>query len=150
MFRMRFAGSTALALSLVAVTQLSCGHERGAVHNAAAEAVAGVSQRLNGRWVLVSFKPDLPVETALQLLLNDQFEHLVVTLSGNTLHAQGPGVDFTRTFRIAEAYGDHFNATVYDSYGVGIESVCDFNGNTLLVNGATDPWRGRSIFRRVP
>jgi hypothetical protein len=141
---------TAAALSLAGITQLSCRHETSPLRDATAETTAGVAQRLGGRWTLVSFQPEVSLEPALQQYLNAQIEQLVVDFSGNTLHARGPGVDVTRTFRVTEAYGDHFNATVYDSSGVGTNSVCDFSGNALLVNTVTLPWHGRSTFRRVP
>jgi hypothetical protein len=141
--------SVAVAV-LAALTFLSCSQERGPVRDARAEAVATAGQRLQGRWVLVSFQPETPLEPVLQLLLNEQIEHLVVEFRGQSLVATGPGVTINRTFRIGEAYLDHFKATIYDAYGVGVDSVCDFSGPMLLATGVTAPWRGRASFRRVP
>jgi hypothetical protein len=73
----------------------------------------------------------------------------VVEFNGQNIVAQGPGVTINRTYKIGDAYLDHFKATVYDSYGVGIDSVCDFKGYTLEVTGLTNPWRGRASFRRM-
>jgi hypothetical protein len=148
MFRISSAGATALVLSLAATTQLSCSHE-GTIRDASAESAANVVQRLGGQWMLATYQPKVSLEPNLQLLLNDQFGRLVVTFSGTTLQGQGPGVNFTRTFRITEAYGDHFKATVLDSTGIGTDSVCNFSGNTLIVEGATLPWLGHSTFTRV-
>jgi hypothetical protein len=150
MFRIASTGPMVLAFVLAGITQLSCTGERGTVRDATAEAASNVGQRLNGRWMLATYQPEVALEANLQLLLNNQFEHLVVTFSGNTLRAQGPGVDFTRTYRVTEVYGEHFSATVYDSAGVGTDSSCDFSGTTLIVNGITPPWRGGSTFRRMP
>jgi hypothetical protein len=136
--------------AIAAMSFLSCSQERGPVHDARAEAASSAAQRLQGRWVLATFQPETPLEPVLQLLLNEQIEHLVVEFRGQALVAQGPGVTINRTYRIGEAYVDHFKATIYDSYGVGVDSVCDFSGNMLLVEGVTAPWRGRASFRRVP
>jgi hypothetical protein len=148
MFRIASAGATALVLSVAAITQVSCS-QHGTIRDASAESAANVVQRLGGPWTLATYQPEVSLEPTMQLLLKDQLGRLVVTFSGTTLSAQGPGVSFTRTFRITEAYGDHFKATVFDSAGVGIDSVCDFSGSTLIANGMTAPWRGRSTFTRM-
>jgi hypothetical protein len=140
-----------LALApLMLVSLASCSHEQGPVRDARAEAAASASQRLQGRWLLVTFQPETPLEPVLQLLLNEEINRLVVEFKGQALVAQGPGVTINRTYTIGEAYVDHFKATVYDSYGVGVDAYCDFSADTLLVNGVTAPWRGRASFRRVP
>ena len=141
--------SVAVAV-IAALPFLSCSQERGPVRDARAEAVASAAQRLQGRWVLATFQPETPLEPVLQLLLNEQIERLVVEFRGQSLVAQGPGVTINRTFRIGEAYLDHFKATIYDSYGVGTDAVCDFSANMLLAEGVTAPWRGRASFRRMP
>src|SRR5689334_18716925 len=128
--------------SLVLVSVIGCSKEQGPVRDARAEAAATVAQRLQGRWVLLSFQPDTPLEPVLQLLLNEQLNRLVVEFNGQNIVAQGPGLTINRTYKIGDAYLDHFKATVYDSYGVGIDSVCDFKGYTLEVTGITAPWRG--------
>jgi len=135
--------------SLTLVSLVSCSREQGPVRDARAEAAASAAQRLQGRWVLMSFQPDTPLEPVLQLLLNEQINRLVVDFNGQTIVAQGPGLTINRTYKVGDAYLDHFKATVYDSYGVGVDAVCDFSGNMLLVNGVTAPWRGRASFRRA-
>ena len=135
--------------SWVLVSMASCSHEQGPIRDVRAEAAATAGQRLQGRWVLASFQPETPLEPVLQLLLNEQINRLVVEFKGQALVAQGPGVTINRTYTIGDAYVDHFKATVYDSYGVGVDAYCDFNGNTLLVNGVTAPWRGKASFRRL-
>jgi len=127
-----------------------CSHETSPVRDARAEAVASAAERLQGRWVLVSFQPELALEPTLQMLLNMQIGRLVAEFRGSQVSAQGPGVQVERTFRVQEAYGDHFKATVYDAYGVGVDSSNDFSGDLLVVNGITSPWRGRAVFRRAP
>ena len=53
-----------------------------------------------------------------------------------------------RTFKIVEAYVDHFKATIYDVYGVGTDVFGDFSGNNLQITGLNEPWRGQAAFRR--
>jgi hypothetical protein len=135
--------------SLALVSLVSCTHEQGPVRDVRVEAAASAAQRLQGRWLLLSFQPETPLEPVLQLLLNEQINRLIVEFNGQNIVAQGPGLTINRTYKIGDAYLDHFKATVYDSYGVGIESVCDFSGDTLLVSGVTAPWHGRASFRRL-
>ena len=131
-------------------TLASCGHEQGPIHDVRAEATTSAAQRLQGKWTLVSYQPEVPLEAALQLLLTAQLNHMVVEFSGASLTAQGPGVTINRTFKITEAYENHFKATVVDQYGVGIDSSCDFSGNQLIASGMNAPWRGRATFNKTP
>lgn len=143
-------GKRSLVLVWVAVVALtSCSRDRGPVRDARAEAAASAGQRLQGKWVLTTFQPETPLDPVMQLLLNEQIDRLVVEFRGQSLVAQGPGVTINRTYQIGEAYADHFRATIYDSYGVGVDSLCDFSANLLLVNGVSAPWRGRASFRRA-
>jgi hypothetical protein len=128
----------------------ACTHDQGQVKDVRAEANANAAQRLQGRWVLTSFEPQVPLEPVFQLILTAQIEHMVVEAKGQTLNAQGPGLSVTRTFRVEEAYLDHFRATVFDAYGVGVDTMGDFMGNTVVVNALTGPFRGRAGFRRAP
>jgi hypothetical protein len=136
-----------LGVALLALST-SCARQRGEIRDASAEAAASVTQRLQGEWVLVGFVPELPLDPALQQLLNVQVERLVARIQGNSVHAEGIGVVVDRTYRVGDVYGDHFKTTIVDPYGVGLDSACDFSGNLLIVNGLDNPWRGRATFRR--
>jgi hypothetical protein len=138
------------ALVALAASTFSCAHQEAPIKDARAEAAASASQRLQGRWTLVSFQPETPLEPALQLLLNTQLGHLTAEFNGSKITALGPGVTIERTFRIEEAYENHFKAMVTDAYGVGIETSCDFMGNQLVANGIDAPWRGRATFNKSP
>src|SRR6185295_16183927 len=89
----------ALLLSLV-----SCSQERGPVRDARADAVAAAVQRLQGKWVLASFQPEVPLDPVMTMLLREQIDHMVVEFQGEALVATGPGVNVNRTFKIGEAY----------------------------------------------
>ena len=139
-----------VVVAFLAVASLaSCSRDQAPVRDARAEANATAAQRLQGRWVLTRFEPQVPLEPVFQLLLNAQIDHLIVEFRGQAITAQGPGVTVNRTFRIDEAYVDHFKATVFDSYGVGVDTVGDFSGTVLTVSGLDSPWKGRASFRRA-
>src|SRR5258708_33983645 len=109
--------------AIAAMSFLSCSQERGPVRDARAESAASAAQRLQGRWVLATFQPETPLEPVLQLLLKEQIEHLVVEFRGQALVAQGPAVTINRTYRIGDAYADHFRATTSDSSGAALHTA---------------------------
>jgi hypothetical protein len=146
----RAALRAAVGAIVVGVTLASCSHEQGPIRDVRAESATTAAQRLQGKWTLVSYQPEVPLEASLQLLLNTQLGHMVVEFNGSKVTAQGPGVTIDRTFKIEEAYENHFKATVIDQFGVGIESSCDFAGNQLIANGMNAPWRGRATFNKTP
>src|SRR5687768_6695174 len=118
------------ALLALGAIVTSCRRDQGPPRDARAEAAASAAQRLQGRWLLQSFQPLARLEFALQAMLNAQIGQLVVEVNGMNMSIRGPGVAVQRTYRIDEAYSDHFQLMVFDSYGVGFRATGDFNGNT--------------------
>jgi len=149
MWNRRLGGVVLLGISSLAFAA-GCPRETSPPRDARAEAVATTGERLQGRWVLVIFQPELALEPTMQMLLNAQIGTFVAEFRGSHVSARGPGVQVERTYRVQEAYGDHFKATVYDAYGVGVDSSNDFSGDLLIANVITSPWNGRAVFRRVP
>jgi hypothetical protein len=139
------------ALFAVGVVIASCSHEQGPPRDARAEATASAAQRLQGRWLLQAFQPAASLDFALQQLLNAQIGQLVLEVSGMNMFIRGPGVAVQRSYRIDEAYTEHLQMMVFDSYGVGFRAFGDFSGNNaLLINGTEAPWVGRATFVRIP
>jgi hypothetical protein len=138
------------ALIAVCAVAASCSREHGPPRDARAEAAASAAQRLQGRWLLQSFQPAQQLEFALQALLTAQIGQLVVEVNGMNMFMRGPGVVVQRTYRIDEAYGEHLQMMVFDSYGVGFRAVADFAGNTLVFSGTEAPWVGRGTLVRLP
>jgi hypothetical protein len=128
----------------------SCSKEQGPARDARAEAAASAAQRLQGRWLLQNVEPARPLEWALQQLLYAQVGQLMMDVNGLNMSIRGPGVTVQRTYRIDEAYGEHLQMMVFDSYGVGFRVVGDFSGNMLLLSGIDAPWVGRAAMARVP
>jgi len=129
---------------------VSCNHDQGPPRDARAEATASATQRLQGRWLLQAFQPAGQLDFALQQLLNAQIGQLVLDVNGMNMSIHGPGVAVQRTYRIDEAYNEHLQMMVFDSYGVGFRAFGDFTSNTLLINGTEAPWVGRATLMRLP
>jgi hypothetical protein len=138
------------ALFAICAVTTSCGREQGPPRDARGEAAASAAQRLQGRWLLQSFQPTTQLDFAMQSLLNAQIGQLVMEVSGMNMTMRGPGVVVQRTYRIDEAYGEHLQMMVFDSYGVGFRAMGDFAGNTLIINGIDAPWVGRGTMVRLP
>jgi hypothetical protein len=138
------------ALLVVSALMGSCSREHGPPRDARAEAAASAAQRLQGRWLLQSFQPAGHLDFALQTLLNAQIGQLVLEVNGLNMSIRGPGVAVQRTYRIDEAYGEHLQMMVFDSYGVGFRAFGDFIGNTLVITGNEAPWVGRATLVRLP
>jgi hypothetical protein len=100
--------------------------------------------------LLQGFQPAHQLEFALQALLNAQIGQLVLDVHGMNMTITGPGVAVQRTYRIDEAYAEHLQMMVFDSYGVGFRAFGDFSGNTLIINGTEAPWVGRGTLVRIP
>lgn len=138
------------ALLVVSALMASCSREKGPPRDARAEAAASAAQRLQGRWLLQSFQPAAQLDFALQTLLNAQIGQLTMEVNGMNMSIRGPGVAVQRTYRIDEAYSEHLQMMVFDSYGVGFRAFGDFVGNTLIINGTEAPWVGRGTLVRLP
>ena len=137
-------------LGALAAGALACHSGGGEIRDARAESAQLATQRLQGTWVLQSFQPVVPLEGALQLLLAAQVGRFAVAFNGQYVDARGPGLTVRRSYKVEEAYGDRFRATVYDDQGIGQASSCEFTHEGLVVDGMESPWRGRALFRRGP
>jgi len=145
---MQSKGLLATVTLAVSLLVASCSHDPSQIRDARADAAMNAAARLQGRWVLTSFQSATSLDPVLQLMVNEQVNRMTVDFNGQAIRAQGPGVTVNRTFKVVEAYVDHFKATIFDVYGVGTDVVGDFTGNTMLVTGLSDPWRGQAGFRR--
>lgn len=103
-----------------------------------------------GRWLLVSFQPEVPLEPMLAGLLSAQLGVLVVQFDGQQMIAQGAGVGTTRRYRVTQAVAEGLTVVSYDDKGVPYDAVGEFHGNDLYFASLTIPWRGRGILRRIP
>jgi hypothetical protein len=110
-------------------------------------AVARVSERLRGAWVLVEFHPEERLEPMLSSLLAVQMGHLTATLDGANMSIQGVGVAAQRRYTVDTASGEQFTATIVDDMGAKYGLVGGFQGPELVFTSQTSPWRGSGRLR---
>ena len=128
---------------------VSCG-SRSNTADSADSAIRTTQQRLQGRWLLVEFRPEQTLEPMLGALLNAQFNTLTVTIGPGELHAVGPGVDTQRRYQLLWATGDQAGLKVLDEGGIAYEVAMSFERDgTLSFSSRTSPWRGVGRLRRV-
>jgi len=138
------------AVVLVVAVLAACGGAQGAgPRDATQETIANAAQRLAGKWMIVRYDPDTSLEPTVALLVQSQLGKMVVTIAGDVLTAEGPGLSVTRRIRITSAYGDHFDAQLVDSYGVAYDTSDEFQGNQLVVGALGSPWRGKALLQRI-
>jgi hypothetical protein len=113
-------------------------------------AIRTTQQRLQGRWVLVEFRPDQQLEPMLGALLTAQFNTLTVSIGPAHLHAVGAGVDTQRRYQLLWAAGDQAGLRVLDESNIGYEVAMSFERDgTLSFSSRTSPWRGVGRLRRA-
>jgi hypothetical protein len=135
---------------LAGVALAACGGARDTgPRDATQESLASAAQRLAGKWRLVRYDPDVPMQPTVALLVKSQVGQMIVTIAGETLTAEGPGLSVTRRLRIGSAYGDHFDAQLIDSYGVANDTSDEFQGKQLIVVVLGTTWGGKALLQRV-
>ena len=145
---MKRARRSFLALSIVGLL-VSCG-SRSNTANSADAAMQSTQQRLQGRWVLVEFRPEQQLEPMLGALLTAQFNTLTVSIGPTQLHAVGAGVDTQRRYQLIWATGDQAGLKVLDESGIAYEVAMSFERDqTLSFSSRTSPWRGVGRLRRA-
>jgi hypothetical protein len=132
----------------IGCSSLACA-PRGTPRDASEEARAQASQRLLGRWVLISYEPELPLEPMFQGLLQAQFGSMIIEFDGQQMTGNGTGVSVVRRYRLTQAWGDRLTVITYDDKGVAYDADGEFRGNDLYFISHTSPWRGRGILRRT-
>src|SRR5262249_39835363 len=141
----RFAAAIGLALAMLSA---SCTPKREP-RDASEEARAQAARRLMGRWVLISYQPELALEPMFQALLQAQLGSTLVAFDGQQMVGTGTGVSVVRRYKLTQAWGDRVTVVTYDDKGVAYDADGEFRGNDLYFISHTIPWRGRGILRRA-
>ncbi|HMJ10488.1 MAG TPA: hypothetical protein VK524_03725 [Polyangiaceae bacterium] len=126
----------------------SCGSSSNNA-NSPQTALQNTHQRLQGRWLLVDFRPDEPLEPMLHALLAAQFNTLTLTVGPDQMRAVGTGVDTQRRYRLQWATGDQAAVKVLDEGGIAYDVAFSFERNALAFSSRTSPWRGAGRLRRL-
>jgi hypothetical protein len=103
---------------------------------------ARAAEHLQGRWVLVEFRPEQPLEPMLAGLLAAQLGKLAITFQGNVADIQGVGIAARRSFEVTEAAGDGAKIVLRDPDGTSYDVLGSFQGNAVAFTALTAPWRG--------
>jgi hypothetical protein len=118
-------------------------------HDATKEAAASAAQRLAGSWLLVRYDPEVPLDGVSSLFVQSQVGKMIVRIDRDVLTAEGPGVSVTRRIQIGAAYGDHFDAQIVESSGIGNDTSNEFQGDKLVVVASGSSWRGKALLSRI-
>jgi hypothetical protein len=134
-----FASSVVLACSLLACAGRDA---------KAPEPRAVMSQRLEGHWLLASFRPRTAFEPMLEGLLRAQLGAMLIQVDDGMLHATGIGVSAARRYEVTAAAGDDFKATLYDERGVPYALSGQFRADRLAFSSLDEPWQGEGELLR--
>jgi len=129
---------------------LGCGPTAGS-QSSAVDVTQETSKRLEGDWRLIRFVPAEPLSATLQVMLDYQYQVMVVRIGGGRIVAESPGVHFDRRYEVREVQGDVFKLISYDEGGVPYQSWCRFepDGIHLSVQSLSAPWRGNATLARL-
>lgn len=111
--------------------------------------VQQMGQRLQGNWLLKSFTPRVPLEPALFTLLSLQFGQMRVSVNGNQITAQGPGLQVLRTYQFQEAFEDSATLLVIDQSGIGVRVGVEIHDGWLTLRPMDSPWTGEGVLQRL-
>jgi hypothetical protein len=112
-----------------------------------ATATAELQQRLEGRWRLTSYVPDMTLSPAMLLTL--QADTIVVSFDQGRVRTDSIGLQFDRGYRLQPVSDDTFKIFIRDDQGIEYESVCRFDtAGNLQFQTITSPWTGRGVLQR--
>jgi hypothetical protein len=134
-----------VTLSLLALPAIS-----GCAGNAPrANDVQQISLRLQGNWLLKSYRPNVTLEAPLAAMLALQTGQLRVSIDPMQIVAQGPGLQVTRSYRIQEVVDQTATVIVSEPTGVSIRVWIDFRDNLLIFRPMDAPWSGEGTLQRL-
>lgn len=117
--------------------------------DAAAVARARAGDRLQGRWVLVDFRPEQPLEPMFASLLAAQMGAMTLDITGQQLKATGLGIQADRSFQVTSTNEEQVTLAIYDHNRLDYEISGTFVGPEFQFVALTSPWRGQGRLRRV-
>lgn len=139
-----------VAMALAALAIAGCRGSRGAAEPDPEEVSRQQAmQRLQGRWVLIDFRPEEPLEPMLGSLLAAQIGRLQATVDGPRVLVQGLGLQAQRQLEVKSAAGDGATVLLIDQTGESYEVDVRFMEPRLDFVAKTDPWRGTGALRRA-
>jgi hypothetical protein len=109
-----------------------------------------IDARLQGGWRLQAYRPDVPLEPMLQLLLSQQMQSMVVRFEAGRLRADSATMHVDRAYCVTYAAGPYFKLQSPDSAGAMVESNATMSedGQTIAFRTESEPWRGSGTLVR--
>lgn len=131
-------------LGLVPMAAGSCASNPPRVND-----VQQANQRLQGTWLLQSYRPSVALESPLLDLINTQLGQLRVTINGSQLTAQGPGLQVARTYQIQEAEDESATIIVSEPTGVSVRVWIEIRDSMMTFRPLDEPWNGEGTMKRL-
>ena len=109
-----------------------------------------IDARLQGSWRLQDYRPDVPLEPMLALLLSQQVQTMVITFEAGHLRADSSTLHVDRAYRVTYAAGPYFKLESPDSSGAMVESNATMSedGQSVAFRTESEPWRGSGTIVR--
>lgn len=111
--------------------------------------VQQVNLRLQGSWVLRSYRPNVALEAPLAAMLSVQLGQLRVTINGTQIEAQGPALRVVRTYQVQEVVDQTATLVVTEPTGVSVRVWIEFRDNLLTFRPMDAPWNGEGTLQRA-
>lgn len=145
--RGRGLGAGVWTLSIAVALVPACGSSESA-GDQASKNIIRANDSLRGDWLLVDYRPEVPLEPVMAQLLNVQMGRLHVNFDGTQAVVQGVGIQTQRAYRIVESDGHRSKIVLYDEAGMSYEVTATQQGNQLIFQAYTAPWRGLGTLQR--
>jgi hypothetical protein len=132
------------SLLLAAAASFGCASSQPRVSE-----IQQVNLRLQGNWLLESYRPNVTLEAPLAAMLVMQLGQLRVSIDATQFTAQGPGLKVTRTYQIQEVVDTTATLIVSEPTGVSTRVWIDFRGDVLTFRPLDAPWSGQGTLKRL-
>ncbi len=141
-----------LVLAALGLASAGCGGDPGpGPVDATAADNRAADQRLQGRWRLLQFAPETPLDPGMSSMLAFYQPTMVVEVQNGRIRAlsSAPGLHFDRRYEVRSAVRDHFELVVWDDEGIAQVSHCDFLPDGTLHARTASPWAGNAVLARA-
>lgn len=107
-------------------------------------------QRLQGKWRLLQFTPQTPLDPVMSSMLAFYQPTMVIEVQGGRIRAvsTAPGLHFDRRYEVREALGDRFQLVVWDDAGIAQTNQCEMLPDGTLRARTASPWAGEALLAR--
>ncbi len=108
-----------------------------------------ITQKLQGEWLLQSYRPFTSLDPPMAAVVNVQLGQMRVSINGAQMTAQGPGVQVVRTFSVIEADDRSATLDVSEPAGSSVRVWIGLEGSLLIFRPLDAPWGGEGTLRRL-